>query len=127
MGSNYKLSDACVAQSAERLIRNQEVGGANPSTGFLKNAATRNRTWMPVRALGSNQVEYHSPHGGSDFHSKRELKRFLLKFCSSSASQLIKELINRKQLFILTFKGRLSEGNLGVLAKRTNEKLFSIC
>ena len=25
---------ACVAQSAERLIRNQEVVGANPSTGF---------------------------------------------------------------------------------------------
>ena len=40
----------------------------------LKNADTRNRTWMPERALGSNQVEYHSPHVGLRYLEKTYIK-----------------------------------------------------
>ena len=60
-GARYIFSYAALAQLVERLIRNQQIVGSNPTGGSIKNKGLRRKTLCKPSSFtlvqGSNRVK----------------------------------------------------------------------
>ncbi len=68
----YKLLQASVAQSVERLIRNQQITGSSPVGSFSQQICLLARANLRERVLGASQERYEWLYAGT-FLRKRVL------------------------------------------------------